>query len=82
MLLFETQSPFILFSTIMADGTPLTPAPRPSISVLMKCCHVYLRIYANSKGDAFVGWCPRCAARVEVPIVAEGGSDRRMFIAS
>lgn len=66
----------------MSEGQHPAPAARPSISVLMKCCHVYVRIYANARADAFVGWCPRCAARVEVPIVDEGGTDRRMFIAS
>ena len=57
--------------------SPLTG--RPFISVYLKCCHVYQRIYVNAAGDAYTGWCPRCAVAVRVPIVKEGGSSSRMF---
>jgi len=52
---------------------------RPFLSVHLKCCNVYQRIYPNAAADAYVGWCPRCAAAVRVPIVNEGGSNQRFF---
>jgi hypothetical protein len=53
---------------------------RPFISVLFECCRVYARIYLNLEGKAFVGWCPRCQARVELKVDPEG-SDARFFSA-
>jgi hypothetical protein len=53
---------------------------RPYIGVLFKCCRVYSRIYLNAKGDAFIGWCPKCAAKMEVKI-SPTGSDSRFFAA-
>jgi len=55
---------------------------RPFLGVLLRCCNVYSRLYVNAEGDAYVGWCPRCAKRVRVDIVEEGGSDQRFFEAS
>jgi len=54
--------------------------PRPSVGIFFKCCRVYSRIYLNRKGDAFVGWCPKCAAKVEMK-VSPTGSTERFFIA-
>jgi len=53
---------------------------RPYIGVLFKCCRVYSRIYLNAKGDAFVGWCPKCSTKMEV-MVSPTGSDSRFFTA-
>jgi hypothetical protein len=53
---------------------------RPFIGMHFKCCRVYARIYLNQKGTAFVGWCPRCAAKVEVR-VSPTGSRSRFFAA-
>lgn len=53
---------------------------RPHIGVVFKCCKVYSRIYLNKKGDAFVGWCPKCSAKMEV-IVSPFGSKSRFFSA-
>jgi hypothetical protein len=58
------------------------PAPRPFVGVLMKCCRTYVRAYLNAAEDAFVGWCPRCAAKIEIEAVDEGGSTSRFFEAS
>lgn len=46
-----------------------------------KCCNVYCRIHLNRLGTAFVGWCPRCTAKVEVK-VSPSGSDSRFFTAN
>ncbi len=48
----------------------------------MKCCNMYVRAYVNQMRDAYVGWCPRCAAQVRIEIVQEGGSSDRFFEAS
>ena len=64
---------------------PSQPAPgaeRPFVGVHLKCCNVYVRLYANADRTAFVGWCPRCAASVRIAIVEEGGSRSRFFEAS
>jgi hypothetical protein len=49
---------------------------RPWISVFFECCRVYLRIYLNRSGKAFVGWCPKCKARIEVGAGPEGSPER------
>lgn len=48
----------------------------------MKCCNRYVRAYLNAAGNAYVGWCPQCAAQVRFRIVKEGGSRNRFFEAS
>ena len=50
--------------------------PRSYISVYFECCRVYQRIYINVKGTAYVGWCPRCTAKVEAVVSPDGSSDR------
>ncbi len=62
---------------------PRQPEPnaRPFIGVHMKCCNVYIRAYLSRIRAKFVGWCPRCGARVEVPAVREGGTTNRFFSA-
>lgn len=55
---------------------PGIPAARPFISVSFECCTVYQRIYLNTAGTAFVGWCPKCARKVEVKVDPSGGDDR------
>lgn len=52
---------------------------RPFVGVHMKCCNAYVRAYMNQAGDAYVGWCPRCAVQVRMNIVAEGGSSSAFF---
>ena len=65
-----------------ADHNLDSPRPRPFVGVMMKCCRTYVRAYLNPAGEAFVGWCPRCAAQVRIEAVAEGGSTNRFFEAS
>jgi hypothetical protein len=53
---------------------------KPHLGVIFKCCRVYSRLYLNKKGDAFVGWCPKCAAKLEIK-VSPTGSRQRFFTA-
>ena len=66
----------------MADDRPQSGQNRPFVGVHMKCCNMYVRAYVNQMRDAYVGWCPRCAAQVRIEIVKEGGSSDRFFEAS
>ena len=54
---------------------------RPFIHVRFACCNVYTRIYRNRAGDAYVGWCPKCAKQIRVKIDPRG-TDSRFFEAS
>lgn len=54
---------------------------RPFIGMHFKCCNVYSRIYLNREATAFVGWCPKCAAKAEVK-VSPTGSKNRFFEAN
>jgi len=53
---------------------------KPFIGVHFSCCSVYQRINLNAAGTAFVGWCPKCAGKVEVK-VSPTGSKSRFFSA-
>ncbi len=64
------------------DDTSQTGQQRPFVGVHMKCCNVYVRAHLNSQQDAYVAWCPRCAAQVRIRVVQEGGSTDRFFEAS
>jgi len=45
---------------------------RPFVGVFFKCCRKYVRAYLNKKGDAYVAWCPRCAAKMVIEISPYG----------
>lgn len=51
---------------------------REFIGVTFSCCNIYSRIYLNKTKDAFVGWCPKCTAKMEV-FISPVGSDARFF---
>lgn len=57
-----------------------TTNKRPSVGIYFRCCRVYSRIYLNRQGTAFVGWCPKCAAKIEMK-VSPTGSTSRFFLA-
>lgn len=56
----------------------MTVRNRQYVGVTFKCCRVYTRIYINKKGTAFVGWCPKCAAKMEIKI-SPSGSNSKFF---
>ncbi len=66
----------LYFQLHMTDQTE--SHKRPFLGMYFKCCRVYTRIYLNKAGTAFVGWCPKCAAKAEVK-VAKGGSKGRFY---
>lgn len=66
----------------MADSSNSDAAERSFVGVHLKCCNAYVRLYINHAGNAYTGWCPKCATPVRVPIVSEGGSASRFFEAS
>ena len=51
-------------------------AKRPFIGIIFDCCNVYQRIYINKDKTAFVGFCPKCAKKVEIRISKTGVDDR------
>ncbi len=55
---------------------PRSSADRAYLGIMFECCHVYSRIYRNRLGTAYVGWCPRCAKEVVIPIDPSGTTCR------
>ncbi|EGF24700.1 hypothetical protein [Rhodopirellula baltica] len=60
------------------DGTPGNP--RPFLGIQFRCCQTYGRIYRNDQRTAYRGGCPKCGARMEIPI-GSGGTNKRFFSA-
>lgn len=46
--------------------------------IWFRCCAAYGRLNKTPDGTQYVGRCPKCLAKLEVP-VGEGGTNRRMF---
>ncbi len=65
-----------------SDPNDRPPAPekkvRPFLGIRFECCRTYGRIYRNQEKTAYQGRCPKCHAKVSVPI-GEGGSSSRFF---
>ncbi len=49
---------------------------RPFVGIIFDCCRVYQRIYLNKDRTAFVGFCPKCARKIELKISSDGVDDR------
>lgn len=64
----------------MEKTSPEPSRPRRYIGMMFKCCRVYTRIYLNREGTAYIGRCPKCAAKVEIKI-GPGGADARFWTA-
>jgi len=58
------------------DDEPVTRSRRRWLGIHFECCGAYARIYRNKEGSAYVGNCPRCGVRVEVPIGPHGTNNR------
>jgi hypothetical protein len=50
------------------------------LGVHFTCCDVYSRVYPNREWTEYIGYCPRCAKRVNFKI-GPGGTDARFFTA-
>ncbi len=53
--------------------------PRPKLGVFFRCCRVYAYAYLNKQGTAFVGWCPKCASKIEMKVSPTGSTSRFFF---
>jgi hypothetical protein len=51
-------------------------SPRPFLGVHFACCNIYARVFANRAGTYYVGYCPRCARRIQFRIGPDGSDDR------
>ena len=68
-----------------AEPTTPEPAatrpPKPFLMIWFRCCETYGRLPKAPDGTCYDGRCPKCLARLNVP-VGEGGTRRRIFEAS
>lgn len=61
-----------------ADGPASASPSKPFLMIWFRCCATYGRLPKSPDGLSYVGRCPKCLAKLEVP-VGEGGTNRRMF---
>lgn len=52
---------------------------RKFVGVIFKCCNVYSRIYIDKGKDKFVGFCPKCGAKMEI-YASSTGSKSNFFV--
>ncbi len=57
---------------------PGSGAGKPFLMIWFRCCATYGRLPKSPDGLSYAGRCPKCLAKLEVP-VGEGGTSRRMF---
>ena len=60
------------------DAAGGASASKPFLMIWFRCCATYGRLPKSPDGLSYVGRCPKCLAKLEVP-VGEGGTNRRMF---
>lgn len=61
------------------DAPPSDAGPaRPFLMIWFRCCATYGRLPKSPDGRRYEGRCPKCLARLTVPVGANGTS-RRMF---
>ena len=53
-------------------------AVNPFLGINFQCCRTYGRVYRNQQRTAYVGFCPKCGAKINVPI-GGGGTSQRFF---
>ncbi|EMI56193.1 hypothetical protein [Rhodopirellula sallentina] len=63
-----------------SENTANDRESRPFLGIQFRCCRTYGRIYRDPSGMRYSGGCPRCGARVSVPI-GPGGQGTRFFSA-
>ena len=61
-----------------ADAAGSAGTTKPFLMIWFRCCSTYGRLPKSPDGLSYVGRCPKCLAKLEVP-VGEGGTNRRMF---
>ncbi len=59
-----------------SDGRKPDGSRREFVGIFWECCKVYSRVHLNSKGTAYVGWCPKCARRIQLNISPTGSKSR------
>lgn len=57
------------------------PAGRPFIGVYFQCANRYVRVHRHVDGSSYAARCPSCGKSMTF-LVADGGTDQRMFRAS
>lgn len=57
---------------------PAGGATKPFLMIWFRCCAAYGRLNKSPDGTQYAGRCPKCLAKLEVP-VGDGGTSRRMF---
>jgi len=60
------------------ESAGFLPNQRKYIGIFFECCSVYTRIYINREKTSYLGWCPKCARRIEIKIDKKG-TDNRFF---